>query len=217
MCKRFASMQEPNDNDIIHTGAMKEYTGGDKIYSRGLFSKPTPFKPQFKLVLLCNKMPVIKGWDYGVWRRMKVTNFTSSFVDSPNPENENEFLKDKTLSEKFDSWREAFMWLLINYLKQYKRHGIVEPTEVSLASVEYKKRSDGFMQFLDDNFTFTNNDRDRISIQEIYEAFRMWFRNTNSGPTPNKQDLLDYLNANGKIKKLGKNVFAGLLPQRVEL
>jgi P4 family phage/plasmid primase-like protien len=217
MCKRFASMQEPNDNDIIHTGAMKEYTGGDKIYSRGLFSKPTPFKPQFKLVLLCNKMPIIKGWDYGVWRRLKVTNFTSSFVDSPNPENETEFKKDKTLSEKFDSWREAFMWLLVHYLKQYKRHGIVEPTEVSVASIEYKKRSDGFMQFLDDNFTFTNNDRDRISMQEIYEAFRMWFRNTNSGPTPNKQELLDYLNANGKIKKLGKNWFGGLLPQRVEL
>eukprot|EP00959_Pyramimonas_sp_CCMP1952_P131463 2748883-Pyramimonas_sp.AAC.1 len=49
MRKRFASMQEPEDSACIYTGAMKEYTGGDKIYSRGLYSTPTPFKPQFKL------------------------------------------------------------------------------------------------------------------------------------------------------------------------
>lgn len=217
MNKRFASMQEPNDNDMIYTGAMKEYTGGDKIYSRGLYQTPRPFKPQFKLVLLCNKMPIIKGWDHGCWRRLKVVNFTSSFVDQPNPETPNEFQKDKTLSEKFDSWREGFMWLLIQYLKKYKRHGIKEPKEVSVASLDYKKRSDGFMQFLDDNFTFTNNDRDRMSITELYEAFRMWYRNTNSGTVPNKQDLLDYLNANGRIKKLGKNVFGGLQARQEEI
>jgi len=205
MKKRFASMQEPNDNDVIHTGAMKEYTGGDKIYSRGLFSTPTPFKPQFKLVLLCNKMPHIKGWDYGTWRRIRVVNFTSSFVDHPNPENPNEYAKDKTLSDKFDGWKEAFMWMLLEYMKQYKREGMHEPVQVVQASKEYKKRSDSYLQFLDDNYEFTGNEQDKMSFQDVVESFKMWWRNTNTTPPPSTSDLMDYITANSKFKKVGKS------------
>lgn len=204
MKKRFASMQEPNDNDVIHTGAMKEYTGGDKIYSRGLFSTPTPFKPQFKLVLLCNKMPHIKGWDYGTWRRIRVVNFTSSFVDNPNPENPNEYAKDKTLSDKFDGWREAFMWMLLEYMKRYKKEGMHEPVHVVQASKEYKKRSDSYLQFIDDNFDYTANEQDKLSIQEVVDAFKMWWRNTNNTPPPGTNDLMDYINSNTKFKRVGK-------------
>lgn len=215
MRKRFASMQEPNDNDVIHTGAMKEYTGGDKIYSRGLFSTPTPFKPQFKLVLLCNKMPQIKGTDNGTWRRIRVVNFNSSFVETPTPENENEYLKDKTLSDKFDNWREAFIWLLIEYLKKYKKEGMKDPYFVTKASIEYKKKSDTFMQFMDDNFVTTNKDADRASPQEIFEAFKMWWRSCQNSQVPSKSDLLDYLNNNTKLKKVGK-LYVGLRSKNTE-
>lgn len=216
MRKRFASMQEPNDNDLIYTGAMKEYTGGDKIYSRGLFSTPTPFKPQFKLVLLCNKMPQIKGWDYGTWRRIRVVNFTSSFVDEPSPENEQEFKKDKTLSSRFDGWREGFMWLLVWYLKRYKKGGVRDPESVSKASMDYKKKSDMYLQFMDDNFETTNKDTDRLSAQEMYDAFKMWWRNMNTTTVPSKTDFMEYMNANTKLKRSGKQTFVGLKYMRQE-
>jgi P4 family phage/plasmid primase-like protien len=215
MKKRFASMQEPNDNDVIHTGAMKEYTGGDKIYSRGLFSTPTPFKPQFKLVLLCNKMPHIKGWDYGTWRRIRVVNFMSSFVDNPNPENPHEYAKDKTLSDKFDGWKEAFMWMLLEYMRRYKREGMREPSQVVQSSKEYKKRSDSYLQFIDDNFVNTGNEQDKISFQEINEAFKMWWRNTNTTPVPSTNDLLDYIFANTKFKKVGKSQLSCIINKNV--
>lgn len=208
MRKRFASMQEPNDNDVIHTGAMKEYTGGDKIYSRGLFANPTPFKPQFKLVLLCNKMPQIKGWDYGTWRRIRVVNFTSSFVDQPNPNNPNEYAKDKRLPEKFEKWREAFMWMLIEYLKAYKKGGLKEPIQVIQASKDYKKRSDSFMQFIDDNFECTGNEHDKMLTTEVVDAFKMWWRNTNTTPVPSTLDLMDYIFGNTKVKKHNKTHLA---------
>ena len=207
MKKRLASMQEPNDNDVIYTGAMKEYTGGDKIYSRGLFSNPTPFKPQFKLVLLCNKMPQIKGWDYGTWRRIRVVNFSSSFVDNPNPNNQNEYAKDRKLNTRFESWKEAFMWILIEKLKEYRNKGVVEPPQVLQASKEYKKKSDSFNEFIDDTFIVTNDDQDKMSITETYDVFRLWWRSSMSGPVPSKNDLLDYIGSNTKIKRLNRNLF----------
>ena len=216
MKKRLASMQEPNDNDVIYTGAMKEYTGGDKIYSRGLFSNPTPFKPQFKLVLLCNKMPTIKGWDYGTWRRIRVLHFSSSFVDNPNPNNSSEFAKDRKLNNKFDEWKEAFMWILIDKLKEYKKHGIKEPTQVMQASKDYKKKSDMYEQFLDDTFFITENETDRMSIAELYDAFRCWWRSSMSGTLPNKNDLMDYVQANTKIKRVNRNNLGCIRPKSQE-
>ena len=216
MKKRFASMQEPNDNDVIYTGAMKEYTGGDKIYSRGLYSKPTPFKPQFKLVMLCNKMPTIKGWDYGTWRRIRVVKYPSSFVDNPSEDpSALEFHKDRKLTAKFKYWRQPFMWILLQRLKHYSRHGLVEPQSVLNASKEYKKKSDAYCSFLDENFVFSA-DSEQISCQEMYESFKVWWRSVLNSTPPTKQDLMDYLQSNTKIKKVNNKFFTGIVYKNVE-
>lgn len=216
MKKRFASMQEPNDNDVIYTGAMKEYTGGDKIYSRGLYSSPLSFKPQFKLALLCNKMPSIKGWDHGTWRRIRVVNFNSSFVDHPNENNTDEYRKDRKLNSKFDEWKETFMWMLIQKLKIYKKQGVREPEIVLKASKEYKKKSDNFSQFIEDTFIITNDERDKMAISETYESFRVWWRSTMTGSLPIKNDLTDYIAANTKIKKINRTQYAKLKAKQEE-
>lgn len=216
MRKRFASMQEPNDNDVIYTGAMKEYTGGDKIYSRGLYSNPMSFKPQFKLVLLCNKMPSIKGWDHGTWRRIRVVNFNSSFVDNPNANNTHEYMKDRKLNKKFDEWKEPFMWMLINQLLVYKKQGVNEPDAVLKASKEYKKKSDSFCQFIDDTFIISNNEQDKLAIGEMYDTFKIWWRSTMTGALPTKNDLTDYIAANTKIKRISRTQYGKIKAKKEE-
>ena len=67
---------------------MKEYTGGDKIKARGLHKDPIEFKPQFKLVLLCNELPKVPPNDEATWRRMEVVEFKSKFVDKPKEPHE---------------------------------------------------------------------------------------------------------------------------------
>jgi P4 family phage/plasmid primase-like protien len=208
MTKRFASMQEPDDNDMIYTGSMKEYTGGDKLYSRGLYSKPQPFKPMFKLILCCNKMPQIKGYDYGTWRRIRVLPFCSKFVDKP--EGMYEFKKDKMLTSKFDDWREAFMFILIQYLKEYKQNGIREPNEVLKASLDYKKRSDVILQYLSETIVQTNNPNDKLRGTDFYDGFKMWYKSSQHGTCPNKQDFLDYIKNNTSYVKNGNLGFKGI-------
>ena len=44
---------------------MKEFTGGDKVYARGLHKDPIEFKPQWKLALLCNDIPEVPPHDSG--------------------------------------------------------------------------------------------------------------------------------------------------------
>ena len=58
---------------------MEQLTGGDKLKARGLHKDPE-FKPQIKVVMCCNVLKSLDN-DDGTWRRIRVIEFISSFVD----------------------------------------------------------------------------------------------------------------------------------------
>lgn len=148
--KRFAILQEPEENERLNVGLMKELTGGDQIQCRCLFKEPIKFKPMFKMILTCNHMPAIPPDDGGTWRRVRRVEYTSKFTDNPDPNNENEFQIDRELGYKFDLWKETFMVVLLKYYKEYKKKGkIVEPQEVLEYTNEYQRKNDIFADFCD--------------------------------------------------------------------
>jgi hypothetical protein len=142
--KRFASLQEPSEGEQINCGFMKELSGGDKIMARSLFKEPIEFVPQFKMALLCNDVPTFSQNDIGLWSRLEIVKFTSRFVENPNPENPNEFLRVNDLSEKMKSWKELFMAYLIdvhytNY-RQSNGESFVVPKEVKDFTQEMREK-----------------------------------------------------------------------------
>ena len=148
--KRFAILQEPEENERLNVGFMKELTGGDKIQCRGLFKEPIRFKPMFTMILTCNHMPAIPPDDGGTWRRVRRVEFSSKFVDTPNIKNPNEFKRDNGLSEKFEAWVETFMTILLQYYEKYKIAGkIIEPKKVLEYTREYQRKNDIFADFCD--------------------------------------------------------------------
>jgi P4 family phage/plasmid primase-like protien len=110
--KRLVVVQEPEHNDTVYVGQMKEYTGKDTIQARPLYGDPFYYKPQFTMVLTCNNLPYIPATDNGTWRRLRVVPFESEFVDE-NPTGERQFAKDEELAEEFPEWRQPLMWLII--------------------------------------------------------------------------------------------------------
>ena len=69
--KRFVFIREPDVNETLNVGEMKEITGNDKIQARGLYKEPFEFTPQFKLCLCVIKLPNIPSNDDGTWRRLR--------------------------------------------------------------------------------------------------------------------------------------------------
>lgn len=173
--KRFACLQEPSEDEKLNVGLMKELTGGDKIQARLLYKEPIEFKPQFKMILTCNNLPNVPSDDGGTWRRIRVVEFTSKFCE--NPEKENEFLADFTLSENFPFWRESFMALLIEYYKKYLEIGIIEPDEVLECTKEYQKNNDTFLEFIEQECE--RCDVEFISYNDIFNSFRLWCKDNN--------------------------------------
>jgi P4 family phage/plasmid primase-like protien len=201
---RFCVFQEPEENDKINVGYMKELSGGDRIQARGLYKDPIYFKPQFKLLLTCNKLPTIPSSDGGTWRRLRVVEFKSEFVDHPTKPNQ--FKKDMQLSEKLIEWKEAFMSLLIHYFAIYKKEGITEPEEVTKFTKAYQQKSDIFMEFLNDHIIKSDKASEHVSLPALLALMRNWYReNYADRKCPNKKDLKEYLLKNSDFCKALKN------------
>lgn len=198
--KRLVIMQEPSEDEKMNIGYMKELTGGDKVKGRGLFKEPIEFKPQFKMLLLCNHLPEVPANDGGTWRRIRLVQFLSRFVENPDPNNPNEFAMDVELANKFEQWREVFMSILLEYYKKYREEGITEPEEIMEGTREYQKSNDILSEYTDDNVEPFPTEF--ISFTELYDDFKTWARQQNfAGKVPKKKEFQAYFE-----RVLGKSV-----------
>ena len=192
--KRFVTLQEPDNNEEIHVGAMKELTGGDKIQGRGLHKDPIQFKPQWKMVMTSNVLPQVSSNERGTWRRIRVTEFVSRFVEITeiDPKKKYQFPIDHDLSSKLKEWPEAFIWLLIQEYYNYKKNGLKEPPEVDDNTRAYEEECDTFTQFC--NEKIKQSPGDKIKSDDVYHIYKEWFKNAGVNiKTPTKKDLIKNL------------------------
>ena len=223
--KRFGCMQEPDKDEEIHVGFMKQLTGGDKLLARALHKDPIEFKPQIKVVMCCNVLPSVSDNDDGTWRRIRVVEFISSFVDEPNPKIKYQYKIDITLGDKIKSdgpWVEPFIYLALEYYKKYKKHGIREPAAVKKYTEEYKSESDLFTQFINEKIVVCGEENSTpLRLTEIYYCFQEWFRQTkgHSQKPPSRTELKNNLNKKfgDKADEDNKNIWSGIAFKESEL
>jgi len=192
--KRLCTLQEPDTNTTLNVGLMKELTGGDKIMVRALYSEPFEFKPQYKLVLLCNDKPKLPAHDEGAWRRIKNTEYISKFTLEPAADKVLQFKINQTLSEKFERWAEPFMSILIHYHKIYIRDNLKDPDEIRAYTEEYKSINNQFKEFINEMVDEDPNSNAVVSIDVIYDVYKKWYMDTQNDKKYKKRtELKTYL------------------------
>ena len=205
---RFIVIQEPEDNDQIRVGYMKELTGGDWVYARPLYKDPFRFRPQFKLLLTCNKLPDIPSTDGGTWRRIRVTPWECEFLDHDQPikNSKKQFYKDYDLKEKMKEWKAACMWYILNeYYPKYKKEGIREPAKVKSFTNKYKKDTDIFHEYLDECISRCKDSKSTILLNDMYSGFKEWCDESYGKRKVNpKKELKEYLLSHGYKMKGNK-------------
>lgn len=166
MNKRFAFLSEPEDGEKINIGLLKELTGSEEIVARGLYQESMSFVMEAKLFLACNELPEIKGEDTALWRRIRVIDFPSRFVDEPKEENE--FKIDRTLPSRMredPSWRQTFMKILLDY---YYRD-VVEPDDIKMRTNEYRGENNDFYMWMCENIEPKENNI--LKLQDVIEIY----------------------------------------------
>jgi putative DNA primase/helicase len=159
---------------------MKQWTGGDLIQARGLFSEQDKFRIVGKIFMSCNDLPPVSKQDGGTWRRIRVIPHTSIFKDHGDPlidQSKHIYEKDPELEGKLRGWRTAFLSLLVHYWEtHYLPYKVLdEPDCVLSASKKYKDESDLFMLFFNDNFIAASRD-EVVSAKDVKTRFAEWLR-----------------------------------------
>lgn len=189
---RFVSMTEPEAEDTIYVGKLKELTGGDTLTSRGLFKDIRDFKPQFKMILQCNDLPKLGGNDGGVWRRVEVVKYISKFMDNPRPceADPHQYQIDEGISQKINDWKLIFMVMLLEKYPVYNLEGTNPPPEVRDATKAYKTKNDLIANWIDDNIIETD---ENTPFNELFANWENWLTDEGINPkgktVPKRPDI----------------------------
>ena len=193
---RFAMLQEPDGKDVINVGILKELSGNDSFFARGLYKEGCEITPMFKLVLICNDPPKLPYNDKATWNRVRVIPFESFFTDKAPTDPEEQLLKktfpkDTSLQENVGSMAEAFAWMLLEHMKTHPKIGEA-PAKVMMATANYRKKNDIYRQFVEDHVT--RDPTSSISVQQCYNIFKEWFREgVPNAPLPCRDDFREYM------------------------
>jgi P4 family phage/plasmid primase-like protien len=207
--KRLAVMQEPSKGDKINEGIMKEITGGDPIQGRALFKDMITFIPQFKLVVPTNTLFDIKSNDDGTWRRIRVCDFASKFVDNPYSDEVKfprelypyQYKIDKRLDTKFNDWAPVFISKLVD-IGFVTKGNVVDCQHVLSASDGYRDGQDYLSEFAKDKIARTPGGK--IKKTEIAEEFKAWYTINYGRAIPKAKELYDFMDKRyGNSKKGG--------------
>ncbi len=202
---RLVTIQEPNSDDTVNTGIMKELSGNDKFYARGLHKNPIEIEPMFTPVMICNKPPVISNsqHDEAVWNRLRIIPFESTFPrdDRKVPNTAEErfrqkiFYRDSNFADKIPDMLEGVAYYLLHiYRNRPSNFVLQEPEKVFQATNKYRKSNDVFRSFLDEKVEHNEEDDTKMYLSTVYERFKDWYRQSiPHGTMPKKDDLKDYL------------------------
>ena len=206
---RFVSMSEPEKTDEIYVGKLKQMTGGDKMTTRGLFKETSQFKPQFKMILMCNDLPKLAGNDGGIWRRIEVVNYISTFTDKPRPceADPYQYFADEQLSAKLEQWKLLFMIQLLDKYRDYNKlpedgGGTQPPPEVKEATGQYRSSNDIIANWMED---CVEESDDVTPFDELFSAWERWCdeEGYTNKQRPEKKEIKEYL------KKAQEKTLAG--------
>ena len=180
---RWATIDEPNNDEKINCGPYKKFSGNDTDFVRDLYQSGRQAKEvtfMFKLTIIANELPQFNNPDKATFNRTRVIPFESTFcrLENPAPEEYEEQLRQKRFpmdpnySNKIPGLLPAFAFFLLEHRKKPKLNTI--PDKVLAATAMYKKQNDINRQFIEESIV--NEEGSRISMTELYSQFKEWFK-----------------------------------------
>lgn len=161
---RLVLCSETEDNTALAESLVKSLVSGDSMSVRALYSAPTQFTPNFKLVMAGNHRPIVRGNDYGIWRRIRLVPFNRTF----SPEERDPHLLTKLKAEA----PHILAWMVAGCIA-WQQQGLADtPPLILLATQEYREDQDITGRWLEECTI-----RDEIGEEtsgDLYASYNQW-------------------------------------------
>lgn len=161
---RLALTTETEDGAALAESLVKSLTAGDTISARPLYGRPINFAPQFKLLMLGNHRPVVRGTDFGIWRRIRLVPFRRTFA----PDERDPHLLDKLKAEA----PHILAWMIEGCI-DWQRRGLTDtPKVVAGETANYQIEQDVIGQWLAEETTA--DAFSEVPTADVYASYRYW-------------------------------------------
>ena len=187
---RFANISEPGRGLLLNAAQVKTMTGSDTLNARFLHENSFDFRPQFKLYVNTNYLPVITDMTVFTSDRVLIVPFERHF----EPWEQDKGLKAEFRKPEVQS--AVLNWLLEGYALLQKE-GLQPPKLVLEATATYYHESDKVTQFADDRLIEDGTAEVRTS--QVFDEYRRWC-DENGCYSENSR------NFNQELRKFGKVV-----------
>lgn len=201
---RFVTSEEPTEGVRLNEGLLKQLTGGSKVTCRFLYGDEFEYTPEFKIWVATNHKPVIRGTDFGIWRRIKLIPFE---VTIPKQK------VDKELPKKLRvEYPQILRWAVEGCIK-WRKYGITEPQCVQDAVKEYKQEMDLLAGFLEQCVIIDYDIKDKVPASELFRAYSRWAKENHEYEMSSKKFFLEI---GKKLPDKGRNA-AGVFYKYIKL
>lgn len=200
---RFVETGETDEGGKLAEAQLKILTGGDQIAAQFKFGNEFSFKPKFKIWMSTNNPPIIRGTDFGIWRRVIVFEFKNTFTGEK---------KDKDLPDKLRAEADKILgWLIQGCLKYLENNKLLIAKSQVTALELYKESMDIVAQFLRKECIL--DERLCTECKNLYSHYKEWAQN-NTDYVLKERKFSSELKAKGVEcvfdMTLGKDIYKGL-------
>lgn len=186
---------ETGEGRRLDAPLMKRLTGGDQLTARQLYQAPVTWTPSHQLLYVTNHLPMVKGNDPALWRRIRVIPF-----DVVVPEEQ----RDQKLPERLElSADEILTWAVQGWFDYEDRDGMDEPATVRRATDNYQTDSDTVKRFIQSRCV--TGAHLHVTTRALHSAWATWALAEGSDPLSERAFTkeLDRLGYKAKKKRAG--------------
>jgi putative DNA primase/helicase len=168
---RMVTCNESEEDSPLDEAVVKAATGGDPIPARFLNREFFTYIPKFKLWMLTNHKPIIRGTDEGIWRRLRLIPFA---VTIPKAE------RDLKLTDKLRDELPGIMRWALDGLKTWHQLGLDPPPQVLKATDDYRKDMDALVEFLTERVAVDLSSS--VLNADMYAGYSEWAKDNGQRP-----------------------------------
>jgi len=161
---RCALLAETGHGQCFNEERVKALVASDTIAARGLYREFEEFVPQAKFLLATNHLPIVRGTDKGIWRRLVVMPFNNEF----------EVGSDPTLFQDLVAQLPGiFAWAVRGAVRWYDPTvDFTVPRAWSLATNQYRAEYDALKGYLDERAELDK--AAFVGATELYNDYVAW-------------------------------------------
>ncbi len=161
---RFVETGETDEGGKLAEGTVKRLTGSDKLSAAFKYANEFSFVPKFKIWMSTNNKPIIRGTDFGIWRRIFLFPFLKIFTGKE---------KDRSMPQKLKDESDKILgWMIKGFLKYQEVGEIVKPKCIEDEVKEYQQQMDVAAQFIKDQCI--PEEGTIVLCDVLYKNYKLW-------------------------------------------